>query len=193
MIRHFARFMGGRGMTKLRRNRMAMIALSIISLYVLMALLILVFGLIAKESTTEKIGPATTPGMFSTPLPEKRLENAAFYLEELEGALDSRDPAQAVGDLHFAELVVKDLPHEELRATVEQGWKLYDELGESDDLNSAPELMGGMAELEAVAASLYVQPTGLDGQLYAMRLSLGTDRQGRSIMVRALYSIKVAT
>ena len=35
-------------------------------------------------------------------------------------------------------------------------------------------------------------PTGIEGALYKLRLMLGTDRQGRSILIRAVYSAKVA-
>lgn len=39
---------------------------------------------------------------------------------------------------------------------------------------------------------LFPLPTGIKGLVYRFKLMLGTDRQGRSIMVRSLYSSKIA-
>lgn len=47
-------------------------------------------------------------------------------------------------------------------------------------------------ELEPIIMRIFPRPTGIDGLLYDIRLLLGTDRQGRSIFIRAVYSAKVA-
>lgn len=47
-------------------------------------------------------------------------------------------------------------------------------------------------EIEPIVLALFPMPEGFDGALYKLRLSLGTDRQGRSILIRAVYSAKVA-
>lgn len=51
------------------------------------------------------------------------------------------------------------------------------------------------AKLDLIGASidrLWPMPRGAKGLLYRFRMLLGTDRQGRSILVRALYSAKIA-
>jgi len=47
-------------------------------------------------------------------------------------------------------------------------------------------------ELEAVVYGLYPLPEGINGLIYRIRAMLGTDEQGRSILVRAVYSAKIA-
>ncbi len=49
-----------------------------------------------------------------------------------------------------------------------------------------------LEDLEPILMELYPFPTGLDGLVYRVRMMLGTDQQGRSIMLRALYSAKIA-
>lgn len=39
---------------------------------------------------------------------------------------------------------------------------------------------------------LFPMPSGLDGLVYRFKLMLGTDRQGRSILIRSLYGSKIA-
>lgn len=55
------------------------------------------------------------------------------------------------------------------------------------------ELDAALAELQVDVEALLPDPTGFDGFMYDMRLLLGTDSQGRSILWRAIYSIRVAT
>ena len=47
-------------------------------------------------------------------------------------------------------------------------------------------------DIEPILNELYPVPDGLRGWIYKFRLMLGTDQQGRSILLRALYSAKVA-
>ena len=47
--------------------------------------------------------------------------------------------------------------------------------------------------LDDAVLALMPWPTGFDGAVYNARLLLGTDSQGRSILWRAVYSIRVAT
>ncbi len=59
-----------------------------------------------------------------------------------------------------------------------------------EGINDAVEAKLG--EIEPVLAELYPMPTGIEGLVYKFRLMLGTDQQGRSILLRALYSAKIA-
>lgn len=49
-----------------------------------------------------------------------------------------------------------------------------------------------LTDLEPIVNRLYPEPQGLGSVLYSTRMLLGTDQQGRSIMLRGLYSAKVA-
>jgi ABC-type dipeptide/oligopeptide/nickel transport system permease subunit len=55
-----------------------------------------------------------------------------------------------------------------------------------------PQIEAGLDEVEPVLARLFPPPAGFDGFLYQLRTFLGTDRQGRSILIRGLYSGKTA-
>ena len=52
--------------------------------------------------------------------------------------------------------------------------------------------LASLGELEGVTAKLFPIPDGWRGTVYRFRTVLGTDRQGRSISMRALYSIRIA-
>jgi ABC-type dipeptide/oligopeptide/nickel transport system permease subunit len=51
---------------------------------------------------------------------------------------------------------------------------------------------GTLGDLEPILDELYPLPGGVGGLVYRLRMMLGTDQQGRSIMLRAMYSAKVA-
>ncbi len=51
---------------------------------------------------------------------------------------------------------------------------------------------GTLDELEPMLAELYPMPGGVGGVIYRLRMMLGTDQQGRSILLRGLYSAKIA-
>lgn len=59
-------------------------------------------------------------------------------------------------------------------------------------LEVTDELAGVVAKITPVVNDIYPMPTGMGGLVYKFKTLLGTDRQGRSIMVRGLYSAKVA-
>lgn len=54
------------------------------------------------------------------------------------------------------------------------------------------EINSKLDDIEPIVAQLFPLPEGIEGGLYKLRLLLGTDRQGRSIFIRAIYSAKVA-
>lgn len=54
-------------------------------------------------------------------------------------------------------------------------------------------LIGGQVDrIEPIVAELFPKPVGFEGFMYDVKLLLGTDNQGRSILVRGLYAGKVA-
>lgn len=54
-------------------------------------------------------------------------------------------------------------------------------------------LLAEITTLDERVEAVFPDPTGFAGFMYDMRLVLGTDSQGRSILWRAVYSIRVAT
>jgi len=335
------KFLEQRGIRKLRRDRMAMGALGVIMVYVMLALSILIFGVIPIEQTTERVAANSMPGAWGSLRPEQRFENAGWYLDTFQSALDRRKADVAVAEIKFAERVPlgspaellaeqevysdeakaiarfieiadksseletdlaelrgqlgdagdtdeiddrlgglrdtlrakrlgidkrklrneyvsdellaekarlegeieaagqhrvlrvqegallrdlaliekhKDTPtadldaraaslatdiadvkartktlHEGLQGLLDPAWEIYDEFEEIDDLDSNEDAWPRLAELEAHVTGLFEPLTGWGETTNDLRLMLGTDRQGRSIMVRAVYSIKVAT
>lgn len=189
MLRKFLR---QRGIKKLLRDRAAVVSLAVICAYLAIAAAVL-GGAIDTASTIECVGPANLPGAWGGALrPEQRLENSLFVLETVESALKSRDAEKALEQVHFAELRLAPGTTEEVGERLDAAFEVYDELEEVSDLDVHPEALPQLDRLEELRAALFTQPKGLDGLKYRARLFLGTDRQGRSILVRALYSIKVA-
>jgi peptide/nickel transport system permease protein len=62
----------------------------------------------------------------------------------------------------------------------------------SPDLDTDESLRPKLEELEAKIEELLPYPTGKEGLVRNIQLCLGTDKQGRSIFLRGVYSIKVA-
>lgn len=62
--------------------------------------------------------------------------------------------------------------------------------GASEGINEA--VYAKLDLIEPILDELYPVPSGIEGLIYKFRLMLGTDQQGRSIMLRALYSAKIA-
>ena len=81
---------------------------------------------------------------------------------------------------------------EELRQIVDDGWVFYDELTEQENLDVSPNVIPMIEKFEQKKAELFAPMTDFQATKQMIYLSLGTDRQGRSIALRAIYSIKVA-
>lgn len=149
-------------------------------------------GVVTLAQTEGRVGTKNMPGFFREENPEKRLENYEFMLDIVDRALKKSDPAAALSEIDFGTLKVADLPPARLRELVDQGWVIDDELAPSPDLNASPELWPKLEQLGEIVNQIFPPPTGWNGFIRAVELSLGTDRQGRSIALRAIYSIKVA-
>ena len=189
MIRNFLR---SRGVRKFRRDRLAVAALGVIAVYLALAVILLTGGIVEKEETFERVGANSMVGFLQTPTVEQRLLHLEFYLDEVYSAADSRKPESALAAIDLFGRVPVTSDPDELIERIDPLWEVYDELIEAQEeeiFHEDPENEPRLAELEAEAQALYTPPEGLLGRL---ALSLGTDRQGRSIFLRALYSIKVA-
>ncbi len=181
-----------RSVRKFLRNRLAIAALGIVCMYLLIALATGVFGFIRLEDTFERVGPNKVSGFFRTQKPEKRADDCYFFLERVDLALSRGDPQAALADLQYGQLGVADLPQSELATIVKSGLVIYDELIENEDLDADPSLLPQIEQLEATASKLFPPPSGLAGLSRGFEMFLGTDMQGRSIAVRAVYSIEIA-
>ncbi|MGP1272561.1 MAG: ABC transporter permease [Phycisphaerales bacterium] len=126
-------------------------------------------------------------------------EEAAFALEDVIGSIETYESVS--GD----EAAFDEATTDELLGAVDL---LYDSEGAIPELESALDRINKKAQDAAEAQADGVEqllpeamafvdqimpiPSGLDGLSYRVRLLLGTDRQGRSILVRSLASGKVA-
>lgn len=189
-----------RAWRKFLQHRSAVVASLVIILYVLVALSVIVFGWITLDDTNRRVGPANLPGFGLLPDPEDLMLNAEQLAERIESLSERAEPETALaefrdlGSRRLAELSVA-----EFQERVEGIWEIYDQLSESDNLNRAasdPETSEEVNRLlneldtRCEAMLLPVEQTGSAWR--TTELLLGTDRQGRSIFLRAVYSIRVA-
>lgn len=173
----------------LRKDRFAQLAFLLIGLYGLIAVVLFCFQSSVLELSQTRIGAKNVRGFFLEQSEEKRLEHAEYYLDILDRALKKEDAESALREISFGDLKVKETPVEEIRSAVEQNWAIFDSLFEGDSDNLDPSIL---TQFEAGVKQLYQEPTGWKGFVRSFQLCLGTDRQGRSISVRATYSILIA-
>lgn len=209
-----ARLARSRAWGKFFRNRMAVAGLCVIGLYFVFGVFVLlsdaavmlgkttgwfdgskipVMGDFTLEQADGQVGPLSVRGWLGRPQnPEKRLEDCKFYLDEFRKALRLKDKETALQRMRFAERRAADRGVAETQVAFAAAKELYDEVARSENLDRDPAALPQLAELESAVDGLFAPLKGYEGWVYTLRMSLGTDRQGRSIMVRGLYSIKVA-
>ena len=186
------RFWNSRGIRKFRKNRLAVISAFFIGLYVLAGVLILVFNVISLEETAQPVGPRMQPGFGGTADVDTRLDHADFHIGRFEQILRAEDFETGIYDQRLGEKHLAAMTREELAERVERYGQMYTDVPSVDDPDNDPDVLAAVAELEAEIESCYTFDSAGDERYHAFRTLLGTDRQGRSILVRALYSIKVA-
>jgi peptide/nickel transport system permease protein len=186
-------WMRRRSVRKFLANRLAVCAMVIIVVYILVAVSTGFFGLIAKEDTFERVGPKSVPGFFRQQEPEKRVADCEFVLNQFDRALSRKNnPQSAVNEIAYGYKSPADLPLSELRVIVDDAFAIYDALAESDDLNADASLLPQIEQLESKTEMLFAPLSGWTQFKQNIALCLGTDLQGRSIFLRAIYSIEVA-
>lgn len=218
------RFLDRPGVRKFVRNRTGMLALAVITVFVVTAALIaLPTGVLPAESVRARVGPGGLPGLGLSSGVEARIDVAEFFLGEVEKALEASEPEAALRQLQYAERGLTDVTVEEAEAALDAAYEAFDVLDEAlieledaeidlellleDETEPDPEAVAAIQEglpaqrqavedalatLETKVATLFPRPEGWDGFVYRVRLIAGTDRQGRSIAFRAIYSIKTA-
>jgi peptide/nickel transport system permease protein len=168
------------------------LALVVVLMYLAVGVLVGIGGMVTLSSTELRVGTQNQPGFFRQQEPEKRLEDCEYLLEQVDRALKKPAPPAALAEIQLGQVTVAELSPDELGRLAARGWEIFDRLAQCENLNERPELQSELEQLEAVAGQLYRQPQGWSGWARGIEMLLGTDRQGRSIMLRAVYSIKVA-
>lgn len=130
------------------------------------------------------------------------LEDVVFSAQDYADLAPSDDPVSRLdlAALEDAAMDLADLPTPEQTPDPLYDRALIDQL-RLDRPNSPAALAAERIQrdrtttldnLEPVVTRLYPKPTGYDALAYNTQTLFGTDRQGRSIFVRAVYSAKVA-
>ena len=189
-----------RSLRKFLRHRPAILSLGIILLYVATACALIFSSMISMEDTLEPIGAFNVPGFSRKSTPEKRLREVELQIRNIETALRRGDPAEQLKNVRSGSLVLVSGDPAELQAAVGEATVIIDRLYEYDDLDQIVEDNGSDASvvlnelkaLETVARRLFTVAEGRTEFGRRFRLLLGTDKQGRSILLRAIWSVRVA-
>ncbi len=132
---------------------------------------------------------------------EDLCEDTGYILEDIINHLDDyaqiapteNDPLAAINTEPLVEAMDALFEYEPLDPVFDQD--LINEIQGAidtagDGIDAA--VNAKLADIEPILAELYPMPAGINGIIYKFRIMLGTDQQGRSIMLRALYSAKIA-
>ena len=186
------RILESREARKLFRDKSAIAAMMVIGGYLLVALA-LMLGAISREDCANVVGPNNVPGFFIQEEPERRYEIArTSMLNRVKRALQKSDQAAALAEVQLGRLRVADKTPAELQQIVDEAIAIQEQLKAADSLDDQPEMLPLLEAFESKTADLAAPLSGWDRFVRNMSLLLGTDAQGRSIFLRAVYSIKVA-
>ncbi|MFO0429119.1 MAG: ABC transporter permease [Planctomyces sp.] len=196
-----------RTLRKFLRHKPALVSFVIILGYSVTAAMLVLTGWITLDDTTARVGPMSLPGFSRMQTPEKRLQDVSWLTERIETITKRRNAEEAIAGFNdLGQRQIARVPVAELKQRIESVWELHDSLAESEDLNRITQkgadsesgatekasVLQQLSELEA-RAELLLEPVSTDyASRRKMELLLGTDRQGRSIFLRSVYSIRVA-
>lgn len=206
-----------RSYRKFLLHKPALISSVVILVYVVIALAVILGDLVSVADCERRYGARTTPGFGVAQEPEKRLQDIAWYAEQIEQKLELRTTlkrrAESRGEtvseedielelrgLRIGNLQPADLPAEELQTRLDQLWETVGQLDEFDDLNQQVQEGGSTAAVitdllntaEAQMQSLYADQSFGESFRRSLHLLFGTDVAGRSVFLRSIYSIRVA-
>lgn len=191
---------------KFVRHRPAIVALIVIAAYLLTALVLLLTGWVTLDSTTERVGPKLLPGFGLMPAPQERMENAEWLIDRIESLANRSNSEAALQDFNdLGSRRIAEIPVDELKNRIDACWKKFDSIPPVDDLSSAANdpsstenattedaILTQISDLENQLETLLEPLSGSERWQRRVQLVLGTDRQGRSIFLRGIYSIRVA-
>ena len=197
-----AKFMQQRGVKKLLKDRLAVGSLWVIGVYLTVALVVLLGNLFSggdlKSQTELRIGPDNVPGAWSSQTAEERLRDATFYLDNIKKASRSSDPASAYAALEWGSDRLPDWTQERIESEIiAPASEVATALEVHDVLEDNVEALALLSRMESIVRDRIGSSHDEQGHAersagQSFRMLLGTDRQGRSILVRAIYSTKVA-
>ncbi|TVQ62512.1 MAG: ABC transporter permease [Phycisphaerales bacterium] len=118
------------------------------------------------------------------------IERAESQLDDLYDALDDRD--EVLDEILFIDLELRRLGDSAEDAALASEMRSEREalLARVSDVDAAAETR--IAAVEATILEIHPYPGGLGGLWYGVRTFLGSDAQGRSISMKAFYSIRIA-
>ncbi|MCH2200914.1 MAG: ABC transporter permease [Fuerstiella sp.] len=184
---------------KLLLHRPALISLFVILAYVIAGAAVLC-GWITVEHTDAAYGAPQIPGFGLSPEPDERVEDVAWYLSKIRIPLSSLKPEEALRSFPIKDLAAANVPVEELRQRLADADQQLVELRQIPDINTSVASGGSdgkqaidqLRTLEQKSRELFTLAPDVSPTYRWIHLSLGTDRLGRSILLRAVYSIRVA-
>ena len=203
-----------RDVRKFIANKLAVLSMLIVTVYVMTAVVVSGMGVVPREECIRIVGPKSMPPAFAgLPSADERVRRAEFYINGVQKGLDQHEKwlkrqsrngnsptdeevqtslSQTLDDIGLGELkVVRDRSADALQDTLDEAWDIYDEL-EAEEITDSPEILEQVDRLDSLAAGLFQPLEGRSAFQRNAELFLGTDNKGRSIFLRALYSIGVA-
>lgn len=189
-----------RSMQKFLRHRPAIVSLAIIVIYVMIAATLLLSSVVTIEQTLRPVGPFNLPGFGGQKLPEKRLSDIERDLNAINTALRRTDTQEQLRGVRSGSLVLGVTDPQQLRTELDEIQSTIDRLYEYEDLDlmvedgtdNAPEMLEQLGAAESRTRALFKLPPGQTGLGRQLELLLGTDQQGRSILLRGIWSVRVA-
>jgi len=176
----------------LRGDRLALGSGLVLLIYAALALSIASFGWIGRDDTSARVGPGGLWGI-GTPSFERRIRAVEGWSDPLAAALAADHPATRLAEIDYLGrrpfTLAPDELAEPLRKVRAELDRLYEKL-ESEELAQSDDAR--LERLEAASEALYVDPPGTAGAYARLARLLGTDVQGSSIALRALYAAKVS-
>ena len=186
------KFLKTREAKKLFRNKPAMLALVIIGGYLFTAAA-LMCNILTLDDCNQPVASNNTPGFYRTEVPEQRYEIARTkMLRRVDRALKKENPKEALGETHLGRIHVANKSIDELQKIVNKSRALQEQLKLAVNLDEQPEMLPLLEQFESKTDELVAPLVGRDRTMHYISLFLGTDAQGRSILFRGIYSIKVA-
>ncbi len=189
-----------RSLQKFLRHKPAIASLGIILIYVATAAVLLFTNLVTLQETLEPIATFSLPGFCAKKSPEKRLQDVERNISVINRALSRSNPAEQLKSVRNGSLVLKSQEPEVLQTALTAVDAIIERLYEFDDLDLLDEeastetaaMLKDLNSAESMTNELFTLPAGQSESGYRFKLLLGTDQQGRSILVRAVWSVRVA-
>lgn len=185
------RWMQSRTWKKFVRSRMAIAALFVVLIYIATGLMVLAGGL-TVDDTLRRYGSDSEPGFAQLADPEQRLSDVRIRVVQFERALGREDFEVALQQQQVGYYRAAEFERAKFEQIIQECWSIMDEFNEIEDLNADPASLVRLQELEDKSMELYAPLGSSERWKQSFAMSMGTDRQGRSIIIRGIYSIKVA-